>query len=169
MGKIILFIASSLDGYIAKENGDVDWLPQITASGYDEFYESIDTVIMGKNTYDQILTFGAYPYKKKKSYVFTHNKSLRKDEHVEFVSDVEQFTKTLISSSQGSIWLVGGAKLITTFLHYKLIDEIILSVIPLVLTNGISLFQNIPQKINLELIKTTQYDKLVELHYKILK
>ncbi len=55
MGKIILYIASSLDGYVARENGDVDWLPTNTDSGYDDFYKSIDTVIMEKKTYDQIL------------------------------------------------------------------------------------------------------------------
>ena len=71
MGKIILYIATSLDGCIARENGDIDWLPQLSDSGYDDFYKSIDTVIMGKKTYDQILAFGAYPYKEKKSFVFS--------------------------------------------------------------------------------------------------
>ncbi len=80
MRKIILFIASSLDGYIAKNDGNVDWLPVSGPSGYDDFYKSIDTVIMGKTTYDQILTFGAYPYSDKKSYVFTQNSDHKKDE-----------------------------------------------------------------------------------------
>ena len=73
MEKIILNIASSLDGYIARENGDIDWLPESGTSGYDEFYKTIETVVMGKTTYDQVLTFGAYPYREKKSYVFTRN------------------------------------------------------------------------------------------------
>ena len=86
MRKIILFIASSLDGYIARENGDIDWLPETGSSGYDDFIKSVDTVVMGKKTYDQVLTFGGYPYKDKKSYVFTRNKNLTKDEDIEFVA-----------------------------------------------------------------------------------
>jgi dihydrofolate reductase len=168
MGKIILYIASSLDGYIARENGDVDWLPTNTDSGYDNFYKSIDTVIMGKKTYDQILTFGDYPYKGKKSYVFTRNDSLTKDENVEFVSNIEEFSRNLVSS-KGNIWLVGGSELFSAFLEHKLVDEIILSIIPTVLGKGIPLFQNINQEANLKLIKTTGYSGFVELTYKVLK
>ena len=168
MGKIILYIASSLDGYIARENGDVDWLPINTDSGYDNFYKSIDTVIMGKKTYDQILTFGDYPYKGKKSYVFTRNDSLTKDENVEFASNVEEFSRNLVSS-KGNIWLVGGSELFSAFLEHKLVDEIILSIIPTVLGKGIPLFQNINQETNLKLIKTTEYSGLAELTYKVLK
>jgi len=168
MEKIILYIASSLDGYIARENGDVDWLPINTDSGYDNFYKSIDTVIMGKKTYDQILTFGDYPYKGKKSYVFTRNDSLTKDENVEFASNVEEFSRNLVSS-KGNIWLVGGSELFSAFLEHKLVDEIILSIIPTVLGKGIPLFQNINQEANLKLIKTTEYSGFVELTYKVLK
>jgi dihydrofolate reductase len=169
VGKIILYIASSLDGYIARENGDVDWLPTNTDSGYVDFYKSIDTVIMGKTTYDQILTFGTYPYTGKRSLVFTRNDSLTKDENVEFVSNVKEITRELVSSSEGNIWLVGGSELFSVFLQHKLVDEIILSIIPTVLGKGISLFQNINQEVNLELIKTTEYSGLVELTYKVLK
>ena len=61
MTKILVYIASSLDGFIARESGDIDWLPESSESSYDAFYKSIDTVIMGKTTYDQVLTFGEYP------------------------------------------------------------------------------------------------------------
>ena len=169
MGKIILYVAASLDGYIARETGDVDWLPTNTDSGYDEFYKSIDVVIMGKKTYDQILTFGEYPYKKKKSFVFSRDGSLTKDENVEFVSNVKEFTRKVTSSSKGNIWLVGGSELISAFIQHKLVNEIILSVIPIVLGKGIPLFQNINQEVKLELMKTTKYSRLVELCYKILE
>lgn len=169
MGKVILYIASSFDGYIAKENGDIDWLPQNTPSGYDEFYKTIDTVIMGKKTYDQVLTFGAYPYKGKNSFVFTKNDTLTKDENVEFVSNVKEFTRNLISSSKKNIWLIGGSELLSFLLNHKLVDEIILSIIPVVLGKGIPLFKNINQETKLELIKTTQYAGLVELRYNVLK
>ena len=169
MEKIILYIAASLDGYIARETGDVDWLPINTDSGYGEFYKSIDTVIMGKKTYDQILTFWEYPYKEKKSFVFSRDNSLTKDENVEFASSVEELVRKLPPSSKENIWLVGGSELLSAFLWHKLVNEIILSIIPIILGNGISLFQNINQEIKLELIKTTKYSGLVELHYEVLK
>ena len=169
MRKIILFIASSMDGYIAKNNGSVDWLPVNCLSGYDDFYKSIDTVIMGKKTYDQVLTFGAYPYKDKKSYVLTHNDTPNNDENVQLVNNVEKLTKTLFTGTGSNVWLVGGAEIIATFMNLGLIDETILSIIPVVLGSGISLFTNIQKETKFQLIKTTEYDELVELHYKVLK
>jgi dihydrofolate reductase len=169
MRKIKLFIACSLDGYIAKEDGSVNWLPENTDSGYDQFYSSIDTVLMGQKTYEQILTFGKYPYKDKISYVFSRNPNQKKDENVEFTSEVEEFTKKLVSSSGKDIWLVGGSEIASTFVNLKFVGELILSVIPVVLGKGIPLFQNIKEKIKLELIKTTEYPELIELRYKVLK
>jgi dihydrofolate reductase len=169
MRKIILFIASSLDGYIARENGDIDWLPENTTSGYDDFIKSADTIIMGKRTYDQVLTFGDYPYKDKKSYVLTRNNECSTGENIEFVHDADKLVKEIISNSGTNIWLIGGAEVISTFVNLDFVDELILSIIPIVLGKGIPLFKNIQKEMKLELIKTTDYDALVELHYKILK
>jgi len=169
MRKIILFIASSLDGYIARGNGDVDWLPENTPSGYGDFIKSVDTVVMGKKTYDQVLTFGDYPYKDKKSYVFTRNNEYSKDEHTEFVHDVDRLVKNILSDSGTNIWLIGGAEIISAFVNLGFVDEIIISIIPIVLGKGIPLFKDIEKEVKLELIKTTDYDTLVELHYKIQK
>ncbi len=169
MRKIKLFIASSLDGYIAREDGSIDWLPQSGNSGYDEFYKTVDSVIMGRKTYEQVLTFGKYPYQDKKSYVFTKNADKKKDENVEFVFETEKFVKELVSSSGKDIWLVGGAELISTFFNFDFIDEVILTIIPIAIGKGIPLFKNIKKNTNLKLIKTTEYDELVELHYKVLK
>jgi len=165
MRKIKLFIASSLDGYIAREDGNIDWLPQSGNSGYDEFYKTIDTVIMGRKTYEQILTFGKYPYEGQKSYVFTKNTEIKKDGNIEFVFETEKLVKELLSSSGKDVWLVGGADLISTFLNFDLIDDIILSIIPIVLGKGIPLFKNIQKEIKFELVKTTEYNELVELYY----
>jgi dihydrofolate reductase len=169
MRKIILFIASSLDGYIAKNDGSVDWLPVSGSSGYDNFYKSIDTVIMGNTTYSQVLTFGAYPYQDKKSYVFTRNNDHKKDENIQFVNDAEKLIKNILSNPGMNIWLIGGSKIISNFMNLGFVDEIIISIIPIVLGNGIPLFMDIQKETKFELIKTTDYDTLVELHYKILK
>jgi dihydrofolate reductase len=157
-----------LDGYIAREDGSVDWLPESAESGYDAFYKSIDAVIMGKTTYDQILTFGEYPYKEKKSFVFTSNATKSKDKNTVFLSDVEKFVKSSLSDAGENIWLVGGAQIITSFLKLKAVDEIITTIIPVLLDKGIPLFQNIEYDVKLELIKTTKYTQLVDLHYKVL-
>ena len=167
MSKIILYIATSLDGYIAREDESIDWLPESAKSGYDAFYKSIDTVIMGKTTYDQVLTFGEYPYKDKKSFVFTTT-TQTKDENVEFVSDVNKFVKDDFPSVGKNIWLVGGAQIIASFLKQKVVDEIIITIIPVLLGRGIPLFKNIENDTKLELIKTKKYIQLVDLHYKVL-
>ncbi|MDH3488983.1 MAG: dihydrofolate reductase family protein [Nitrosopumilus sp.] len=168
MTKVLVYIASSLDGYIARENGAIDWLPETAESGYDAFYNSIDTVIMGKTTYDQILTFGEYPYKDKKSFVFTRS-TQNKEENIEFVSDVEKFVKDGFPGAGENIWLVGGAKIIASFLNQGAVDEIIISVIPILLGKGIHLFKNIENETKLELVKTVKYEKLADLHYNVLK
>lgn len=167
MRKIIVYIASSLDGYIARENGDIDWLPESSESSYDTFYKSVDTVIMGKTTYDQVLTFGEYPYKNKKSFVFTRT-SKNNDDNVEFVSDVEKFVKDGFPGEGNNIWLVGGAQIITSFLKQGIVDEIIITVIPVLLGKGIPLFKNVEKETKLELIKTEKFGQLVDLHYKVL-
>ena len=168
MARVQVYIAKSLDGYIARENGTIDWLPQPSESSFNTFYKSIDTVIMGKTTYDQILTFGAYPYQDKKSFVFTRTQK-NNDKNVEFVSNVKKFVNDYLFKSEENIWLVGGGKLIGTFLKLGVVDEIITTVIPILLGKGISLFQDIENDIKLKLVKTERYGPLVDLHYKVLK
>ena len=168
MTKILVYIAISLDGFVAREDGSIDWLPESSESSYDVFYKSIDTVIMGKTTYDQVLTFGEYPYNDKKSFVFTRT-SKNNDDNVEFVSDIEKFVKDGFPVAGKNIWLVGGAKIIASFFKIGVVDEIITTVIPVLLGKGIPLFQNIENETNLELVKTEKYDQLVDLHYKVSK
>ena len=168
MPKIIAYIATSLDGYIAREDGSIDWLPESGESGYDVFYKSIDTVIMGKTTYDQVLTFGEYPYKDKKSFVFTTTNQ-NKDDNVEFVSDVDKFVKDGFPGLGKNIWLVGGAQIIASFLKQKVVDEMIVTIIPVILGKGIPLFKNIESETKLELLKNKKHTQLVDVHYKVLK
>jgi len=166
MTRILVYIATSLDGFVAREDGSIDWLPEDSESSYDAFYDSIDTVIMGKTTYDQVLTFGEYPYKDKKSFVFTRT-SKNNDDNVEFVSDIEKFVKDNFPGAGKNIWLVGGAKIIASFLKIGIVDEIITTIIPVLLGKGIPLFQNIENETKLELVKIEKYDQLVDLHYKV--
>jgi dihydrofolate reductase len=129
MPKIIVYIATSLDGHIAREDGSIDWLPKSAESGYDVFYKSVDTVIMGKTTYEQVLTFGEYPYKDKKSFVFTTTNHI-KGENVEFVSDVDKFIADGFPGVGKNVWLIGGAQIIASFLKQKAVNEVIVTIIP---------------------------------------
>lgn len=166
--KIKLFIACSLDGFIAREDESVDWL--FTGDyGYAEFYNSIDTVLMGRKTYEISLQLGDF-HKNKKIYVFTKQKGLKKLPNVEFISDAVDFTKKLIKSKGKDVWLIGVGEIVSVLLNNNLIDEIILYVHPIIIGNGIPLFKNIRKEVKLKFIKCVSYkDGLVQIDYKVLK
>jgi dihydrofolate reductase len=141
--KITLYIAESLDGYIARENGQIDWLTPFEGRGedygYSEFIGTVDTVVMGRATYDQVKTFGDFPYKGKTCYVLSRALKGR-DEHVEFIGgDVFAWVRRLKAQPGAGIWLVGGARAAEAFFRERLIDEYILSIVPVVLGAGIPL------------------------------
>lgn len=170
MRKIRLFIASSLDGYIADKSGNVDWLFTDQDYSYSDFFNSIDTLIMGNKTYQQILGFGEYPYPGKEAFVFSKMLHGEQDDHVKFVGeDLDNFINKLRQSSGGDIWLVGGSQIINFFLENGLLDEIILAIHPIILGEGIPLFINkssINKKLNLKNVKT--YDSgLLQVYYEI--
>ncbi len=163
MKKVILYIAASIDGYIARADGNVDWLddPDYLVEGedmgYSDFYASIDTTLMGNATYQEVLGFDVpFPYPDKKNYVFSRSKK-ENDENVEYISDdIVAFAKQLKTQPGKDIWLVGGGKINTIFLENGLIDQIILTLVPITLGNGIPMFQknSIETKFSLEANKT---------------
>lgn len=175
MRKVKLYIAISLNGKIAKLDGSVEWLesipnPEKIDHGYSKFYESIDTTIQGNNTYKQILSWGIdFPYADKTNYVFTKQNGLNNTEYVEYVSENHvEFVKHFKKQKGKDIWLIGGGKLNTLFLNENLIDEIQVFVIPIVLTEGIDLFENLPKETRLTLIESKSYSTgTVELNYKV--
>jgi dihydrofolate reductase len=176
MRKIKLFIASSLDGYIATEDGSIDWLYTDSDYGYTQFYNSVDTILLGRKTYDKLIELAAeYPHKDKKNYVFSQKKSARqrkekeKDHNVEFIADIIDFVKMQLLQSQGKdIWLIGGADIISIFLNAGMLDEIILSIHPIILGRGIPLFRNLQRQMNLKLVKSIPYESgLIQLHYEL--
>lgn len=175
MPKIRLYIACSLDGYIAREDGSIDWLTEYennseTDYGYSEFYESIGTVLMGRKTYEQVLGFGNWPYGEKKSYVFTRQKApLRLEKKVEFVSeDIGKFVHNLKENTEDDIWLVGGSQLIKIFLEENLVQDMIVFVVPVILGSGIPLFDHIGKEIRLKTGRIEKYENgLVRLEYKL--
>src|SRR3989338_2537630 len=167
--KIILYIATSLDGFIAKEDGNIDWLTKYENSGEDygfkEMYDRIGTMLVGGTTYRQIED----AYKGKEAYVFTKPKPKpkQKADNIHFVSgDVKEIVNNLKLGNNKNIWLVGGADLVNQFLSADLIDEYVITIIPTLLGKGISLFQGKNPESNLKLLNVKHYDSgLVQLHY----
>lgn len=164
MKKIKLYIAVSIDGFIADKNGGVEWLeklpnPDNLDYGYFEMYHSIDTILMGNNTYQQILGFDIpFPYADKTNYVFTRNTALIKDENVTFISsDITEFIKSLKQKEGKAIWLVGGGQINTILLKSDLIDEMIIAYIPIVLGEGIPLFTKATQQ-TFRVVKSEAYN-----------
>jgi dihydrofolate reductase len=173
MRKVKLFIASSLDCYIAREDGGIDWLYTDADYGYTKFYDSIDTIIVGRKSYDQSLTLDEYPYKGKKVYVFTRKKVRKKnnEQDVEYIdTNIQGFITSLTQSIGKDIWLLGGGEIASVLLNAGLVDEIILSIHPIILGRGIPLLRNIQKEVNLKLENSLSFESgLTQLCYKVLK
>jgi len=173
MRKIILYIAISLDGKIADKNGGVEWLdsipnPDTSDYGYSEFIESIDTTIMGNATYRQVLGFGiGNPYPGKKNYVITRDKSLIKDDYVEYISEnIPEFIQQLKTQPGKDIWCVGGGEINGLFFNNHLLDEIRIFIMPIILGEGLPLAAGLENFEDLILIDQKKHSSgVVELIY----
>lgn len=168
MARVILYIATSLDGYIADKEGKVDWLFHDADYGYKSFYDGVGQLLMGRTTYDQVLGFGDWPYAGKKTTVLTHRQAQPK-QNVEFrEGKVSEIVPELCSATEGHLWLVGGAQLVAELQHGGLIDEYIISQHPIILGQGISLFEHEQSfdRTKLSLSSVQKFDSgLVQLHY----
>lgn len=170
--KVVLFIAESLDGYIARKDENLDWLFAIEGkgdNGYSEFYADVDTILMGRTTYDWLLRQEMeFPYSDKEVFVFSHTKT-GKDANVTFIDlDLPVFINSLKNKLGKKIWLVGGGKLIIDFLNEKLIDEMIITIAPVLIGNGIVLFRKSELQTNLKLTEIKRHYQFAELHYQVI-
>ncbi len=169
MSKVVLFIATSLDGYIASPDGTVDWLFHDADYGYTEFMASVDAVVMGRKTWEQARTFEDVPFAGKKVIVFSRSKSDSDEDRIRFVQGAPSTTIVEIRNSvQKDIWLVGGGDLIQQFIASKLIDEFRIFVHPIILGQGIPLFTPHSRKTNLSFEGSESFPSgLVELRYRL--
>jgi len=166
MGKRLkLFIASSLDGFIARKDGSIDWLFTDADYGYADFYSSVDTVLVGRRTYEQALTLEDSPFSGKSCFVFTR-KAAGAAGPVTFVSgDIAEFTRALKDGQGRDIWLVGGSETVAALKH--LIDDFIISIHPIILGEGIPLFSGRWAETPLKFVNTVSFPSgLVQLHYR---
>ena len=172
MRKVIVYIAASTDGYIARADGNLDWLSAVEVPGedygYKAFTERIDTVIMGRITYEKVLSFGIpYPHADKRSYIISRTLTESSNPAIEFYGgELTELIHRLKSQSGKDIFIDGGAQLVHTLLQQKAIDELIISTIPVLLGGGIRLFkEGFPEK-KLKLQHVQSFASgLVQVHY----
>ena len=175
MRKVISYIAISLNGKIARTDGEVDWLdivsnPEKVDYGFHDFYDSIDITIQGYNTYQKILDWGVdFPYKGKDNYVVTRKSNVKDNEDVTFIAENHIDRINQLKKQGGKdIWLVGGGNLNATFLNNGLIDEIRVYVMPVVIPGGLELFDGLEKDHEFKLISTKAFSTgVVEMIYQI--
>ena len=169
--KVILYIAVSVDGYIAKENDDISFLSVVETPGedygYHDFVNCIDTVVMGRKTYDKVLSFGIeFPHKGKKVYVWSRSRK-GQDENVTYINDsLKDFILQLKSTEGKNIFIDGGAALVNELLKLRLIDQLVISIVPYMLGGGVKLFSDGRPEQNLKLLKSVAFSSgLLQLWY----
>ncbi|NMP22787.1 dihydrofolate reductase family protein [Sulfobacillus harzensis] len=171
MGDVVFYGAVSLDGYLARENQALDWLFEAEKDaediGYEAFYATIDTVVMGRVTYDEVVRGGrAWPYAGKPSYVFSRT-NRQGNQEVTFVQeDPTAFVRDLKQRAPGRIWVVGGGLLLAPLIAEGLIDEYIVQVVPRIIGQGIPLFHRIATETVLELTDVRRMGQFAELRYR---
>lgn len=170
--KVIVYIAVSLDGFIAKKDGDISWLASVDPAqedyGYAPFMESVETIIMGRKTYEKVLSLvDKFPHQDKQCYVLSRNVEHGKDPHVTFYQgDINVLVNKIKSTTSRNIYIDGGAEVIHALRQGSLIDEYILFIAPILLGSGISLFKEIQGEEKLMFVGSQPYPSgYVRLHY----
>ena len=174
MRKLIVYIATSLDGYIAKPNDDLSFLKLVEKSGedygYSEFIATVDTLLIGRKTYDWVVKeIGASHYENgdKDVYVITRSERPNNGKTVFYSGNVIELVQQLKNKKGKTIYCDGGAEIINELLRNDLIDEFIISIIPILVGNGIRLFQDNRPEQSLKLVNVKSFEKgLTQLHYK---
>jgi dihydrofolate reductase len=171
--KIIVHIATSADGYIARPDGDLEWLTSRPAPkgfyGMDHFMKTVDTELIGRKTYEMSLHMGA-KFDSRRTIVFsTHTRPVDVPSGVEWMSDpIALFVRQLREQPGKDIWLMGGGELIASFLDEQAIDEFVISVVPVFIGDGIPLIARRHRHVPLEMQSVERFeDGLVQLHYRV--
>ena len=165
MSRVVLFIATSIDGCIARKNGDVSWLfPFSRDYGQRAFWKNVGTAGMGRTTWRDVLKFDGGPYPRMANIVVTH-KTLRREGVTAWSGPLPRLVRDLRRSQpRKDIWLVGGARLNAQFLDAGLIDRFIVTIVPVVLGDGIPLFAGARRSPRVKLAGTRSWrDGVVQL------
>jgi dihydrofolate reductase len=171
MRKLILYIAASLDGYIAGPGDNLDFLDSIDHGGedygYHDFIDSVDTVILGRRTYDWVLERAEFPHKNKQTFILTRTERPAEGNLTFYSGDVGELVQRLKSEPGKHIFCDGGAQVVHALLERSLIDELIISVAPVLLGDGIRLFSDGRPQQPLELLSARTYSSgMLQMHYR---
>jgi dihydrofolate reductase len=170
--KVIVYIATSADGYIAKPNDDLSFLSIVQKEGedygYARFIDTVDTVILGRKTYDWVLTqVQEFPHADKETFVITRTARPALGKTVFYTGKLNDLILGLKTKEGSTIFIDGGAEIVNELLRDHLIDEFILSIIPILVGQGIKLFKDGRPEQKLELISSKQFELgVVQLHFK---
>ena len=173
--KVVVHIATTADSFIARSNGELDWLTSRPAPqgfyGISEFIQSVDTKVLGRKTYESSVRLGAKFDDGFRYIVFSHHpRPAEAPPRVEFVSGIRSFVDSLTEQPGKDIWLMGGGEVITSFLEQQAIDEFIVTVFPLFLGDGIPLIARRDLHVPLKLERAQSFDNgVVQLHYLVEK
>ena len=179
LGKVTVHMVASLDGFIAKKDHTVSWMQSsdtyeqgvvLTEAYIEDFLSGVDCYVMGAHTYEHALKLG-WPYGDKPVIVLTSRVLPRLNDHVRFYSgELQGFVNDQLRRAYRSIWMVGGAITTKAFLQKNLVDEIVISIMPVLLGDGTLFFDFIGKEKLLHLKNVTAYkDGMVELAYEVKK
>ena len=163
----VLYIATSLNSMIARNDDNMEWLDIVKDGdqdyGYFDFYKNLDIVAMGRKTFEISLKLaGKNPYSDKQVVIFSRSLKDDKYENVEILTDVNELSKY----KNKNIWIVGGGEIVSQMIKSKLIDKLIISIIPIIIPDGIPLFTGIEKDALLKLEESNSFDSgLVQLTY----
>lgn len=166
-----VFIGASLDGFIARADGSLDWLTRFERSGedygYREFFASVDAIVVGRNTYDLVLGFDAWPYAGKRCVVLTHREPVPRHDEIFFTGEPAELLAHLERDGVRRVY-VDGANVVQQFLAAGLVDDLTISVIPIVLGDGVRLFADGTSEQPLVLESSRAWPSgLVQLRYRL--
>jgi len=174
--KVIVHIGTSVDGYIARSDGDLEWLTSRPAPegfyGMNAFMKSIDTKVLGRKTYEASLQMGAQFGSRNRYIVFSrHSSPADAPSSVEFVNEaIGPYVSRLREQPGKDIWLMGGGEIIASFLDEQAIDEFVISVTPVFIGDGIPLIARRHRHVPLDLVSSERFeDGVVQLHYRMHK
>lgn len=167
--KITLYMAISIDGFIAKKDGDSDWVSPVDSANFEQKIKEKGCIIVGRRTFDQYQG-DLYPVKNVTNIVVTSNSSLKSEGNVVYVQTPSEAIKVAEERGHKEALLIGGGTTNGLFFKAGLIDEIFLSVHPLVLGSGIKLFENAETNIKLEFLDQKEFGEgLTQLHYRVIR
>jgi dihydrofolate reductase len=173
-----VYIATSVDGFIAREDGGIDWLPEGGGEeggedyGYQEFVDSVDAIVMGRSTYELASSFGSWPYGEKPVVVLSSRRVVIPEAIARTVEAMSaaprEVVRRLAQRGFGHLYVDGG-RTIQGFLGEGLIDRLILTKVPVLIGSGIPLFGALPHDVGLRHLETLQFDNgLVQSKYEVL-